>query len=48
MKHIPKKKVNPRRRLKKIPLGSGMLKDTVKKIRKRQRKQKKTLKKLGI
>lgn len=48
MKQIPKKKTNPKRRLKKLPLGSGMLKDTVKKIRKRQKKQKKILKKLGM
>ena len=48
MKCIPKKKTNPKRRLKKLPLGSGVLKDTVKKIRKRQKKQKKILKKLGM
>lgn len=48
MKHIPKKKTNPKRRLKKLPLGSGLLKDAVKKTRKRQKKQRKILKQLGM
>ena len=48
MKQIPKKKINSKRRLKKLPLGSGILKDAVKKVKKRQKKQKKLLKELGI
>lgn len=48
MRYISKIKIGPKGKLEKLPLGTGMLKKTTDIIKKRQKKRKDLMKKLGM
>jgi len=48
MKYIPKVKVGSKGKIGKPILGRGMLGDTIEKVKKRKKRQKDLMKKLGI